>query len=276
MVTEDATLSTTLLVNSATLPRWQRDALQRMVTETDAEITQVVLRDSESRRDGTTDFLRDVRDRFGEYPLWSLVGVVRTVTPDPTYKRKVPISTITGVTSAEWIHSPALPTEGIGHELPAEVVDRVAAEADLAVRFGFGILKGDILSAPTHGVLSYHFGDIRRYRGRPGGFWEFLEDEDRVGVTVQQLSETLDGGRIVVLEHVDITDTDTWQRIRLRCVERARGLLTESVRRLTDPAFAPAEPAETGKLVTLPQGGAVVAYLLKNNRNRVRRMVRPA
>lgn len=272
-MTDGPSLAATLLVNSATLPRWQRDALQRMVTETDAEITTVVLRDNVSRRDGVTDFLRDARDRFSEYPLWSLVGIARTVTSDPTHKQQVPITTISGVAGAEWLHCRPVPADGLGNELPADVVDRVADEADVAVRFGFGILKGDILGAPTHGVLSYHFGDIRRYRGRPGGFWEFLADEDHVGVTVQQLSPTLDGGRIVVLEHVDVSDTDTWQCIRKRCVEQARGLLTESVDRLTDPAFQPAEPAETGKLQTLPQGGAVVAYLLKNNRNRVRRLI---
>jgi len=273
-MTAATSLPTTLLVNSPTLPRWQRDALQRMVTETDAEITQVVLRDSDSRQDGLTDFVRNARDRFGEYPLWSLVGIARTVTPDPPYKRQVPITTITGVASAEWIHCRPAPADGIGHELPTDVVERIAAEADVAVRFGFGILKGDVLGAPTHGVLSYHFGDIRRYRGRPGGFWEFLADEDRVGVTVQQLSETLDGGRIVVLQHVDIADTDTWQCVRKRCVGVARGLLAESVDRLTDPAFTPTDPAETGKLQTLPQGGAVVAYLLKNNRKRLRQLAR--
>ncbi|MFC6758187.1 MULTISPECIES: formyltransferase family protein [Haloarcula] len=272
-MTAETLLSTTLLVNSPTLPRWQRDALQRMVSETDAEITTVVLRDSVSRRDGLADYVRDARNRFSEYPLWSLVGVARTVTPDPAYKRQVPITTIAGVASAEWIHCRPVPADGLGNELPAETVERIADEADLAVRFGFGILKGEVLEAPTHGVLSYHFGDIRRYRGRPGGFWEFLADEDRIGVTVQRLSETLDGGRIVVLEHVDIDDTDTYQCIRKRCVDVARGLLTESVERLADPAFTPTPPTETGKLQTLPRGGAVMAYLLKNNRNRVRQLI---
>lgn len=272
-MSDDAAMAAALLVNSVTLPRWQRDALQRMVSETDAEITQVVLRDSVSRRDGVTDFLRNARNRFSEYPLWSVVGIARTVTADPSYKRQVPVTTITGVASAEWIHCRPEPAEGLGNELPSHVVDRVAAVADVAVRFGFGILKGEILTAPTHGVLSYHFGDIRKYRGRPGGFYEFLDDEDRVGVTVQQLSETLDGGRIVVLEHVAIDDGDTWQRVRGRCVACARGLLVESVRRLDDPTFTPTAPATTGKLRTLPQGGAVVAYLLKNTRNRVRRLV---
>ncbi|MDS0261333.1 hypothetical protein NDI56_18185 [Haloarcula sp. S1CR25-12] len=274
-MTEDTQIHTTLLVNSGTLPRWQRDALQRMVTETDAEITQVVIRDSESRQEGLADYVRHATDRISDYPLWSLVGIVRTLTADPEYKRHVPITTISGVAGAEWISCRPRAADGVGNELPDEVVERVRSEADVAVRFGFGILKGDILDAPTHGVLSYHLGDIRQYRGRPGGLWEFLADESEVGVTVQQLSETLDGGRIVTLEHVRVTETDTWQDIRRRSVETARGLLAESVRRLTEPGYTPATPAETGTLYTLPRGGAVLAYLLKNNRNRLWRVLRP-
>ena len=273
MTTDETSLDVALLANSATLPRWQRDALQSMVTETDARITQVVLRNSGSRVEGVGDFLRHASERFGEYPLWSTVGVVRTLTTDPAYKRQVPITTISGIEHARWRRCRPQPADGLGNELPDDVVEAVAAEADLAVRFGFGILKGDILTAPTHGVLSYHFGDIREYRGRPGGFWEFLDGQSQVGVTVQQLSETLDGGRIVVMKHVPIEETDTWQRLRQRCVEVARGLLAESVERLSDPAYTPTAPAGTGKLQTLPQGGAVVAYLLKNNRNRLRRLL---
>jgi hypothetical protein len=275
-MTADAGLDTTLLANSATLPRWQRDALQLLVTETDAEITQVVLRDAASRKDGVTEYIQHAANQFSEYPLWSTIGIVRTLTADPAYKRQVPITTISGVASAEWLSCQPISADGLGNELPADVVERVAAEADVAVRFGFDILKGDILEAPTHGVLSYHLGDIRKYRGRPGGFWEFLAGEQQVGVTVQRLSETLDGGGIVAMEHVPVGDTDTWQCIRRRSVETARQMLVESANRLRDPAFTPAVPAETGKLYTLPQGGAVAAYLLKNNRNRLRQLIQPS
>lgn len=274
-MTAPGTVRTTLLANSATLPRWQRDALQRMVTETDAEITQVVLRDAVSRKTGFRNYLDQVRKRITEYPLWSLIGVIRTLTADPSYKRQVPITTISGVADAEWLTCRPEPAAGLGNELPPATVERVAAEADLAVRFGFGILKGDILDAPTHGILSYHLGDIRRYRGRPGGFWEFLAGENQIGITVQQLSETLDGGRVVVMRHVPIEAADTWQRIRARAIETAKGLLAESVQRLTAEEYRPEAPAETGKLYTLPKGGAVVAYLLKNNRNRLVGLLRP-
>ena len=61
-------LSATLLINNPTLPRWRHDALGRMVTETDARTTRVVPRDEAFRLDGLSDFLRNARNRFGEYP----------------------------------------------------------------------------------------------------------------------------------------------------------------------------------------------------------------
>jgi len=75
-----------------------------MVTEADTGISQVVLRDEASRRNGLSGFLRNARNRFGEYPRWSLVGIARTAMPDPTHRRQVPITTVAGVGDAEWTH----------------------------------------------------------------------------------------------------------------------------------------------------------------------------
>jgi len=269
MMAGESPLETALLVNSETLPRWQRDALQQMVTETEATITNVALREEGAREDGLSDHIRTIITRFSEYPLWSVVGIVRTLTPDPAYKQQVPITTIDGVENAEWTYCEPEPADGVGNTLPDAVVASVGADVDVAVRFGFGILKGRILDAPEYGVLSYHLGDIRQYRGRPGGFWEFLAGEDEMGVTVQQLSETLDGGRLVALSHVDISDAATYQEIRRRAIAAARGMLTTSVRRILDSDHTPQGPETTGTLHTLPRGGAVLAYLIKNSRGRI-------
>lgn len=37
-------------------------------------------------------------------------------------------------------------------------------------------------------MLSYHHGDMRRYRGQPPGFWELYNGEREIGVTVQRLA----------------------------------------------------------------------------------------
>jgi len=72
-----------------------------------------------------------------------------------------------------------------------------AAQLDVLLRFGFGILKGEILSAARYGIWSYHHGDNRQYRGGPPMFWEMYEGNPVAGVTLQQLTEKLDGGQVL-------------------------------------------------------------------------------
>lgn len=86
------------------------------------------------------------------------------------------------------------------------VFDRFA-EADLAamrrydldvlLRFGFRILKGEVLNVPRHGVWSYHHGEPTRYRGGPACFWEMAQGERTVGVVLQRITEALDSGEIL-------------------------------------------------------------------------------
>ena len=54
-----------------------------------------------------------------------------------------------------------------------EVVKEIqSCDADFILRFGFRILRGDILHSAKFGVLSLHHGDVETYRGSPPAFWE--------------------------------------------------------------------------------------------------------
>jgi len=70
-------------------------------------------------------------------------------------------------------------------------------ELDVLIRFGFGILKGDILNAAKQGVWSLHHGDNKINRGGPPGFWEIVNMESVTGATLQVLSSDLDGGKVI-------------------------------------------------------------------------------
>src|SRR6185437_4555547 len=65
--------------------------------------------------------------------------------------------------------------------IQTKFVDRFAAQdietirdqnLDVLFRFGFRIIRGDILACARYGVWSFHHGDHREYRGAPPGFWE--------------------------------------------------------------------------------------------------------
>ena len=68
---------------------------------------------------------------------------------------------------------------------------------DLMIRCGSGILRGGILSAAKLGIVSFHHADNRINRGGPAGFWEVYFKHPATGVTIQRLTEELDGGEVL-------------------------------------------------------------------------------
>jgi methionyl-tRNA formyltransferase len=128
-----------------------------------------------------------------------------------------------------------------------------ALEPDVLILLGgYGIVKEPLLSLAAHGVVSYHHGDMRRYRGMPPAFWELYNGERQMGVTVQRLGASLDAGEPIVERTVAIRDEDTVRSLRKRAMDGSVDMLFEAVQRLEQPAFRPAQIDTFGPLYTLP------------------------
>lgn len=76
-----------------------------------------------------------------------------------------------------------------------------AAKLDVLLRFGFNIIRGDILDTARYGVWSYHHDDSDEYRGGPSLFWEIYEGSSVSGTVLQSLSDVLDGGDVITRSH---------------------------------------------------------------------------
>lgn len=72
-----------------------------------------------------------------------------------------------------------------------------AADLDVMIRFGFRILRGDVLDAARHGVWSLHHGCNERYRGGPAFFWEIFRDDPVSATVLQVLNDQLDAGQVI-------------------------------------------------------------------------------
>lgn len=68
---------------------------------------------------------------------------------------------------------------------------------DFILRFGFNIIRGEVLDAARFGVWSFHHDDLDHYRGGPPCFWELYHDDPITGVTLQRLTDRLDGGVVL-------------------------------------------------------------------------------
>jgi methionyl-tRNA formyltransferase len=117
---------------------------------------------------------------------------------------------------------------------------------------GYGILKEPLLSLTRMGVLSYHHGDMRKYRGQPPAFWELYSNEKEMGITVQILTSGLDCGIPVEEKTLEIKKDDTLKKLQNRATKESENMMYQALKKLSDPDFIPSKIETFGKVYTIP------------------------
>jgi methionyl-tRNA formyltransferase len=117
---------------------------------------------------------------------------------------------------------------------------------------GFGIVKESLIKIPPKGILSYHHGDMRNYRGMPPGLWELYNNEPEMGLTVQLLASGLDCGVPIEEKKIKINRNDSLQKLRNRALLESAPMMHLALQRLAIPNFTPTQIETFGKVYTLP------------------------
>ena len=93
---------------------------------------------------------------------------------------------------------PTISRSGLVFTYSDEIIGEIKNyKFDILIRCGSGILKGKILHSSKYGIISFHHGDNRYFRGSPPGFWETYYNVSTTGFIIQKLNEVLDGGNII-------------------------------------------------------------------------------
>lgn len=88
--------------------------------------------------------------------------------------------------------------KGFVHRFTPDVIAQLRdLKIDVLLRFGFNIIRGDMLRVARYGLWSYHHGDNEFYRGGPPCYWELVEGNPCTGVILQVLNEELDNGQVI-------------------------------------------------------------------------------
>lgn len=277
--------------------KWQRQALSNIEALEGVHITQVVvdasLRDSGAQMTkGAAVINQDAAISLADVRLFLDVlredGLKSVLYADEklgwllfdeqatrTYLRSLPVENVGPLRGATF-HECDPESEDAWKVIPEELATTIGAECDVVVRFGFGLLKGRILETPTHGVISAHGSDIRTYRGM-GPRLTFLNDDDKAKVTLQQLSEDIDGGRIVDVASAPLPPKPTLADVYSRVYELQTTIFARGIDRLRAPEFECTEPSSLGpyyphrRIERDPRlVGKIVA---KNNVRRLRRLI---
>jgi len=253
-----------LLVDGEYVFRWVADAITELLESTETEIPLVVINEDAGLLDSG-----NVK-RGKRYPAYAAYRILSSPFTNAgevhRYDDSVHISEIPAVRDAEWLRTYPDNVDGLWNELPSEAVERIEATSDIVFRRGFGLIRGDILTATEHGVVSYHHGDPKQYRGGPAGFWEFMHDEQTAGMMVQSLRDELDAGVVQAYSEVDLTDCDSWGEIRHRLYTQSTHLLTDAVRTIQSGTAAPIQVEELGPVHNPPSAVELGKYAVKHVR----------
>lgn len=173
------------------LPQWQRLCIEKLLATGNAELSLIILDSPKNypRRSlakkitdaGFKNILFNIYLRFLYRP-----ASIQTCSVADLFNS---VPTIECVVKKKGKYSQYFTPEDIGtiknHDL------------DIILRFGFNIIRGEILQSARYGVWSFHHDDEQKYRGGPPCFWEIYQNDPQTGSILQRLTEKLDAGVIL-------------------------------------------------------------------------------
>ena len=118
-------------------------------------------------------------------------------------------------------------------------------KADVAVVVAYGkILPNEFLTAPKHGCVNVHFSLLPKYRGAAPVNWAIINGEEQTGVTTMKIVQELDAGPILLQKSTRIGAHETAPELLSRLSEIGAGLISETLRNLSDIEPKPQLDAE--------------------------------
>ena len=184
-----------LLVDSLTQPRWVSNIIRDIKKSRVAEICLVVQNEANQADQPRNRLQAYWRNRkYLLYALYHRLDSRAQMTTNDAFEevdvqRLLDDSPVVGVMPemkkfSDWFSE--------------EAIEKIRSyNLDVAISFGFRILRGEALRIAKHGVWSYHHGDNLVNRGGPAGFWEVMDASPISGSILQVLSEDLDNGEVL-------------------------------------------------------------------------------
>lgn len=243
-------------------PLWQAEVILHLMNDGHEPVV-LVMDDTPATKKSSLQKVSRYTGRNGLYNLFE------------RFRMKVPQKSLTDLTevlrNAEVVS--AVPeVKGFSQYFPDNIIKKVKECApDFILRFGFNIIRGEILEAAQYGVWSYHHDDEMKYRGGPPAFWEIAQGDPVNGVILQRLTDRLDGGIILKKGYLKTTDHSYSGNLN-RILESAVKWPAELCHQIAQGVFEmPSSPSTSNApIYKRPGNVAMLKFLFKKTLNRVR------
>ncbi|MCB0713959.1 MAG: hypothetical protein KDD67_16660 [Ignavibacteriae bacterium] len=182
-----------VMCSGLTFPKWQANAIEMLLALDGVECALLIVdgREAKNKEEGGWRLLKTVPFRNYLWLGYSWFLKRRSVAEKPTTLQhlfaKVPSVKVEPYRKGKF-------TELFSDEDVQQIEEY---NLDFILRFGFGIIRGDILNAARHGVWSFHHDDEQTYRGGPPCFWEIYHRDRVTGAILQRLTDRLDAGIVL-------------------------------------------------------------------------------
>ena len=143
---------------------------------------------------------------------------------------------------------------------------------DFMLKFGFGIVRGDILNCTPYGIWSFHHGDEQKFRGVPPAFWEIVKNEKVTASMLQRLTEKLDGGLILRKGYFP-TITHSWKASLEQAIRLSLSWPADVCREIAELNSFPASEVDvntTAPIYRMPGNLTLLHFLIRSLVNRIR------
>jgi len=154
---------------------------------------------------------------------------------------------------------------------PNDVEKIKSCNLDFILRFGFGIIKGDILEAAKYGVWSYHHDDDRKYRGVPTGFWEIMFGDPVNAAILQRLTHKIDSG-VILHKAYFATINHSWEANLNNLLQSSSEWPLQVCRKIESGniKFLSVANSPSSAIYKLPGNSRMLLFLLKVALNKLR------
>jgi methionyl-tRNA formyltransferase len=174
--------------------------------------------------------------------LYGMVGVVRIASR--FLRAKMSRRSIARLAAERSI--PMVPAKSVNAPEYLETVRRLSPDVIVSVAAP-EIFRKDILRIPRLGCINIHSGRLPVYRGMMPTFWQMLAGEPAATITVHEMAEKLDAGRVLGTVTVPLKAQDSLDRVITVTKQEGARLLLAVLEKLRLGQTAP---------VPLDMGGA--------------------
>jgi hypothetical protein len=192
-----------IMCNGTCFPAWEADCLQKLLAAENVEPALLIIDGDSSTTSNSwkkLGKLRNFKKLF--WYIYSFFFVERRS------RAMRPVDMAPALADVPCIHCRIIRKGKFSQYFSkADVSEIRGYDLDFILRFGFNIIRGEILQAAHFGVWSFHHDDEKAYRGDPPGFWEICKGDHATGAILQRLTDRLDGG--IVLKRGFFRTNDT-------------------------------------------------------------------